>query len=1248
MFGRAIALFVKIHVLVKIRQRKSLRFSATAAFAGKRLGFGLLVLLAVILLSYLGLEMARGTGFWAASGHAIRSTATYLGRLFRGDLGLSTSGSITRVPVPVAQVITETLPRTLGLLGASLGISALIGVIAGVFAATRRNERSSLFVILSTVAGMSVPSFFAALILQLIVLSIFRALGVLVLPLGGFGWDAHIILPALVIAARPIAQTTRITYVKMRDVLHQDYVRTAYSKGLGQRQVIIRHAVRNAAIPILTTLTVSLRFSLSSLPLVEYFFGWPGVGFTLLKSISQQDDNTTIALLLCLGTLFILVNLFVELAYRLIDPQLREEMSPRPARREFGKLARIPSAVWNRLRDSGVFNPISMARSASRALWRAIINDPFIRWIRRQENVLQRLKNGMRSLRDKRTVRINVSSAPTCETPSSTERGEPLPRKPRQRSRKGSHRTLLLIGGVILVLLVVVVIFGPQLTPHSPYTTHGLERVDGQYRVPPFSPSWVYPLGSDPLGRDILSLILAGAQQTLILAVLVVVARLLVGFSLGVIAGWLNGTWLDRFLLSAAELISAFPALLLTMILILAIGIRQGVRPFVIALCFIGWGEIMQFVRSEVLTLRSKPFIASAYAIAASTRRIVMSHIVPHMIPALIPLVALEMGAVLMLLGELGFIGIFIGGGAFAELSVVAPPYHYSDVPEWGALLSNVRTYVRSYPWVALYPSLAFFISALGFNLFGEGLRLLVDRGRLQLKWLFNRYSVVLIVIGIVILQSVQVNTGSMAYYLQFSKAFDGARAYEYAEALCDPALEGRALGTAGMEGTADYIATQFEALGLQAAGEDYTYYDTRSRSYAILDAVPRLIIDDRGEELAYRHDFVEYSGTTRNTGQIQGSATFILASELTQNMYGTFYSLRNLDFSDQVLVFLSERDAFAFDASSVPVRGMLIVIDEAADLSQRSTLTSGGPALSSLTSRNIEWHDYPKLWISRSVASQLLEGAGKTLASLYHEAEVLARDKIERFHTEVSVSIQVQDTTYSETPARHVIGYWPGTMGGEALGRQGLALDNRMIVVMAKYDAPPPSPDSAFYPGANDNASGVAVMLEVIRALKESGYQPYRTLLFVAYSGEGYEGGHTVFNPDGSEFLKAAQNFAWAYEIEAIIRLRALGAGDGTALALSGGGNLRLVNLFKEAAHKTGVSAHPVDELLDIGIIFQDRSFWEGGQETPDISITWEDWRSTPGLLSDTLANLSSEKMGQSGRALALGLMILGRERDY
>ena len=139
------------------------------------------------------------------------------------------------------------------------------------------------------------------------------------------------------------------------------------------------------------------------------------------------------------------------------------------------------------------------------------------------------------------------------------------------------------MGGVLIAILVAVFVFGPRLTPHSPYTTQGMVYEDGEFTVPPFAPSQTYPWGTDVLGRAVMSLILAGAQRTLFLATLVVATRMIVGFVLGALAGWLSGSWIDRLLLGAAETIAAFPTLLLAMILILALGIRQGMRPFVIA-----------------------------------------------------------------------------------------------------------------------------------------------------------------------------------------------------------------------------------------------------------------------------------------------------------------------------------------------------------------------------------------------------------------------------------------------------------------------------------------------------------------------------------------------------------------------------------------------------------------------------------------------------------------------------------------
>jgi hypothetical protein len=268
----------------------------------------------------------------------------------------------------------------------------------------------------------------------------------------------------------------------------------------------------------------------------------------------------------------------------------------------------------------------------------------------------------------------------------------------------------------------------------------------------------------------------------------------------------------------------------------------------------------------------------------------------------------------------------------------------------------------------------------------------LVDRGRLQMKWLFNRYSVVLIVIAIVILQSVNVNTGSMAYYLQFSKAFDGERAQEIVDALSDPAFEGRALGTAGMESAAGFIAAQFKSLGLQAAGNDYTYFDTRLRFHTILDDVPQLSIDDTGIDLMYRQDFVEYAGTKRNTGEIQGDVTFVIAGELTPNIYGEVTSLSDIEVSDQVLVFLTESDAAAFDSSSIPIGGMLVIADKAADLGRRSTLPTGGPTVDLFSGRPLEHQDYPKLWIGRDVAQRLLAGRGASLLISIARRNPLAR----------------------------------------------------------------------------------------------------------------------------------------------------------------------------------------------------------------------------------------------------------------
>lgn len=293
-------------------------------FLVRRLVFTLLMVVAIIFTCLLVVHVAASGGeapLLDTAKEALIGTGGYLWDALHGDLGLAIASQHRMEPTTT--LLARTYPKSMGLLLVALFLATLMGVPLGTLAALKRYSRLSPVVVTTSILGISAPSFFVAMLLQIAELLFYKSTGIRLLPLFGFGWDRHLLLPALALAAAPTARIARLTYITLCDVLEKEYIRTAHAKGLGARAILFRHAFSNAAIPILTSLGVSIRQSLSVLPVVEFFFSWPGVGLQLLKSLRWFDARAVTGLVLSLGVTFLLVNLALEILYRRLDPKLR-------------------------------------------------------------------------------------------------------------------------------------------------------------------------------------------------------------------------------------------------------------------------------------------------------------------------------------------------------------------------------------------------------------------------------------------------------------------------------------------------------------------------------------------------------------------------------------------------------------------------------------------------------------------------------------------------------------------------------------------------------------------------------------------------------------------------------------------------------------------------------------------------------------------------------------------------------------
>jgi len=1176
----------------------------------RRLGNALLTLLVIAWLTLFGLTMAeRGReGLPAeplsAAGEALLRTVTH----------------VTDHPAvyywhkyspPAFELVATTFGHSAGLLLLSLGAAAVLGVPLGIAMALRRRRGASLVLLLSTL-GMSTPSFLLAMLFWVVNIQVHRRLNVSVLPPTGFGWDAHVVMPVLVLAARPLAQVAQVTYVAMSEVLGEDYIRTARAKGLPWRAVRNRHAMRNVLIPILTTLGTSLRFSLASLPVVEYFFSWPGVGLALLEAIELGMTSLVTDLILSLGLLFLLINLALELIYPLLDPRLRD------GGQEEGRRERH---AWREGLEGLVDGVAEWWADLRRLLPGAGREGPGLRPLPVASPPLSPPLRGMKG-----------GGAPKASEADAHPHTPILPHS-RWVLRSVLGNPALIVGTLLVLGFCGLALFGGRLTEANPYEVHGVMMIEGEIGAPPYSPSTVFPWGTDQIGRDVQALVLAGARQTLSLALFGMVARVLLGTILGMIAGWWQGGWTDRLVTGAVGVWAAFPYTLFAMIVIQALGIQQGMWVFVVALCVVGWGEVAQFVRGQVVGIKPQLYIEAARAVGARSVQILTRHVLPNLLAALLVLAVLEMGGVLMLLAELGFLNVFLGGGFKVEIAEVGKmvPFvvYFSDMPEWGALLATIRDWWRSYPWMAWYPGGAFFLAIVTFNVWGEGLRRLLAEGRINVSRLFNKYTAVAAVAAVLALVWLLRSTAPLGVYRAQAKQFDAQRTLEDVRVLASPEFGGRETGMPGEELTAEYIAGRMEEIGLFPAGENDTYIQAFPSPRFHLAEVPRLeILDDRGEvveALAYRQDFVEYAGPFQTYGESDGPVVGLVTGPDPGTLAGDPYGLGNRDLYDKViLVREAEMERINIGAAA----GALVVSDNALTF-QRKYLFLSEIGYSTPT---------PVMFITPGVAERLLVTAGSSLAQLEEMAAGLQPGEVALTSTGVTVHLATTVDEDLSDEYYNVIGFIPGT--GAAMGPgKGKGLDNQVIMVSAYYDGLGVGPDGTLYPGANDNGSGVAAMLEMARVLKEAPYQPKKTVVFVAWAGGERSEGLSVSN-----VMNAKTGFR-LLAMEGVIELSGVGAGDGKGIALGQGSSFRLVQLFQKAAGWLGVSTTTRGRGPHYGM-FARPGF--GGRSALTAYVSWDGSDRTAHTPEDTFETIDPRKLEQIGQTTLLALTVLSREVDY
>ncbi|MFZ0547838.1 MAG: ABC transporter permease subunit [Candidatus Promineifilaceae bacterium] len=829
-----------------------------------------------------------------------------------------------------------------------------------------------------------------------------------------------------------------------------------------------------------------------------------------------------------------------------------------------------------------------------------------------------------------RSLAAELGESSSTEMPAYSRGGPPL--------KAILTNTPLMVGLIVVLFLFGLVMFGPVLAPQNPYIAGQrivphFDRELGEYIRPPLEPSSEYPLGTDQWGADILSLLMHGARNTLVAGAFITMLRVILGVVLGAAAGWNEGKYPDRIVMGLLGLITSLPMLIVAIILIYALDIRRGLLVFIIALSIIGWTEIAQYVRGEILVLRKMPYIEGARATGLTNVQIIVRHILPNVLPYLLVITFLEMGAVLMLLGELGFVGVYIGGGSRIDLTEpLGPPAIFTlpDVPEWGAMIADGFRWLRSKPFVVMPPAVAFFIAVAGFNLFGEGLRRLIERYSVNTGFLLQKRM--LVFVGGLTLATVFImnNTGAAPWFARVAAAFSGDTVFEHVQELAG--MDGRSVAQEGGQEAATYIADKFAEYGLQPGWRRSSYYYLFDTQLVQPLEQPELeLVGEDGqaaEEFKHQIDFGYLIEGHGGSGEVTAPLTFVGFDDRVATISWDDYA--GLDFRGRIVLVQRGDAPFDFPTEAM-IRGAkgVIWIGRNENDPIRSQIQLAEPEGDYLRAPNI-----PIFRVRPSVAEQLVASSGWTLDRLLGDSPAQGNGKVWYTYdldSQVHMSLDLSEPESVQVPS--VIGYIPGS---------DLDLADEVVVLFTYYDGLGTDPDGTVYPAVNHDATGVAMLLELARLWQEQDLDTRRTTMFVAWGGaELDQSGASAWISDPFNFRHIRSQAARGnVSPRILLQLDYVGAGGEQIVAESHSRSDRLADLIEETAGETEAPLAEQTDDLNLGTDI----VWSGVGSY--ALLGWQDANVSP--TEDTLDKIDLEKLQQYGELFALVLTKLARETQY